>query len=98
MSYTFPARDQRYVSFTAIGEDGCLAVGSDGRVSLQLATGAEVTRLVDVDSNHYYPDFVRLVHETYDAGFQGLPTLGELRLAVEAVHAVYRTASVSSSQ
>jgi len=92
VSYTFPLRDQRHVSFTAVGEDGALYVNSEGGVHLQLSSGAEVGRSVDVDSNHYYRSFVRLVHETYDAGFQGLPTLGDLRLAVEAVHAVYQPA------
>lgn len=95
VSYTFPSTEQRYVSFTAVGEDGAVAVRSDGGVMLRSFEAAETNSSVDVDSNHYYPRFVQLVHETYGAGFQGLPTVDDLRLAVEAVHTVYQSASLS---
>jgi len=90
IGWTFPdAPVKRYVSYTAVGTGGHLAVGSAGEVELSAPGRDAVHETVNVDSDDLYPVFVSAVTANYDSGFAGMPTLTDLVEAMRPTEESY---------
>jgi gamma-glutamylcysteine synthetase len=80
---------KRYVSYTAAGAGGHLAVDSAGAVELSAPGRDAVHETVTVDSDDLYPVFVRAVAANYDSGFAGMPTPTDLVEAMRPIEESY---------
>jgi predicted dehydrogenase len=90
IGWTFPdAPVKRYVSYTAVGTGGHLAVDSAGGVELSAPGRDAVHETVNVDSDDLYPVFVSAVAANYDSGFAGMPTLTDLVEAMRPIEESY---------
>ncbi len=100
VGYAFPASPiKRYCSYTSVGSRGYVDVGTSGQVAFTRASdGASESSLIDVDSDPLYDVFVRRVADTWEDGFTGLPTLGDLGDTMNLIWAAYERSSISSGE
>lgn len=100
VGYAFPASPlKRYCSYTSVGREGYVEVGTSGHVSFTRASdGVTESSLTDVDSDPLYDVFVRRVADTWADGFTGLPSLDDLSDTMNLIWAAYQRSSISSGE
>jgi predicted dehydrogenase len=81
----------RYVNYAATGTAGHLAVDTTGEAGVTSPHGRVRPEKVNVDTDGLYPEFVRAVAASYDAGFAGLPGLADLVEAIRPIEESYQT-------
>lgn len=90
IGWTFPvAPVKRYVNYSAVGNGGQVAVDTLGGVELNAPGQDTAHQTVDVNSDALYPIFVEAVAANYNAGFAGMPTLGDLVAAISPIEESY---------
>lgn len=94
IGWTFPDSPlKRHVAYLLNGPEGIATIDSSGTVAISRA-GQEVEQfVVNVDSDGLYPGFVQRLAASLDEGLAGMPTLTDLRCAMEAVQLAYADAA-----
>ena len=91
--YAFPSSPQvRYLSYSARGSDGFLAIDRDGDIALTAKTGETVIVNDNVDSGPLTGIFIRDAIAGLRDGFAGLAGVADLHRSMQVVSAAYESA------
>jgi predicted dehydrogenase len=90
IGWTYPeSPEKRYVNYRVTGHNRFLAIGPDGVLQTSPDLFESTPNVVDLDADLLYAPFVKGVAETLSDRFAGMPTLTDLREAMQVIDSAY---------
>jgi predicted dehydrogenase len=93
VGYIFPTSPEvRYLSYSARGSDGFVAIDRNGEIALTTKAGATTVVKENVDSGPLTGVFISAAIAGVRNGFPGLPGIADMHRAMQVVDAAYASA------